>query len=121
MTSPPREASYYTPQPCTHRHSLWLSEFPPWLHRESRELGYFAPAERCYDRDDDNDGDDDVLTLIFFYVSRIRSGRVGSRGFKTSRAASGQRVIKISRVEPGQGTRPDPTRPARFNSTREKP
>ena len=51
------------------------------------------------------------------------SGRVGSRRLEilAGRVGSGQDVSKFSRVGSSQLTRPEPTRSARFDPTREKP
>ena len=51
------------------------------------------------------------------------SGLVGSRGFQTlaGRVGSSQVIYFFSRVGSGQVTRPDPTRPVKFDLTREKP
>ena len=51
------------------------------------------------------------------------SGRVRSRGFQNigGQVGSGPDISKLSRVGSGQVTRPDPTRPVRFDLTREKP
>ena len=50
---------------------------------------------------------------------RVGSGRVGSGRVGSGRVGSGQDVSKFSRVGSGQLTRPDPTRPAKFDPTRE--
>ena len=69
-----------------------------------------------------------------FRISRVGSGRVrrfsksrgsdrvGSRRLDilAGRVGSGQDVSKFSRVGSDQLTRPEPTRPARFDPTREK-
>ena len=51
------------------------------------------------------------------------SGRVRSRGFQNigGQVGSGPDISKLSRVGSGQVTRPDPTRPVRFDLTSEKP
>ena len=69
-----------------------------------------------------------------FEISRVGSGRVNSifksrgsdrvesRGFQnlTGQVGSGRDISNFSRVGSGQVTRPDPTRPVRFDLTREK-
>ena len=58
-----------------------------------------------------------------FKISRVGSGWVktcrNSRG--SDRVGSGQDVSKFSRVGSGQLTQLDPTRPTRYDPTREKP
>ena len=58
-----------------------------------------------------------------FKISRVGSDRAGSRRLEilAGRVGSDQDVSKFSRVGPGQPTRPDPTRPARFDPIGEKP
>ena len=69
---------------------------------------------------------------FFFKMSRVGSGRVfflkahGSGRVKefrnlAGRVGSGQHTSKFSRVGSGHLTRPDPTRPVRFDLNREKP
>ena len=76
-----------------------------------------------------------ILRVTRIVAGRVRkisksrdSGRVGSGGFQNlaGRVGSGQEIFKISRVGSGRVgsgrvSWPDPTRPARFDPTREKP
>ena len=58
-----------------------------------------------------------------FQISRVGSGRVGSRGLQNlvGQVGSGREISKLSQVGSGQVTRPDPTKPVRCDVTREKP
>ena len=111
------------------------------IHASTRDFSTLT-REKCHGSSRPDPHETRISRVTPFVAGRVESGQedfkisqVGSGGFQNltgrvkrfskSRGSgwvgSGQDVSKSSPVGSGQLTRPDPTRPARFDPTREKP